>query len=95
MTIAKRYRKKPVEVSAVKWDGSIQGPLGADEIEKWSSGKTKCRMVPPNVTHPYIFIETLEGEMRAEPGDYIVLGTHGEYYPVKPEIFEANNELVK
>jgi len=39
-------------------------------------------------------ILTLEGTMRADPGDYIVTGVKGESYPVKPDIFEATYEPV-
>lgn len=35
-------------------------------------------------------VVTLEGTMWGNPGDYLVIGTHGESYPVKKEIFEAN-----
>ena len=34
------------------------------------------------------FIETLEGTMKANKGDYIITGVNGEEYPVKPEIFK-------
>ena len=37
-------------------------------------------------------IETLEGTMRAEPGDWIITGVKGERYPCKPDIFEATYE---
>jgi hypothetical protein len=37
-----------------------------------------------------ISIPTLEGNMLASPGDYIIKGTHGEFYPCKPNIFEEN-----
>lgn len=37
---------------------------------------------------PRLFIETLEGDMEVLPGDYIVIGTNGEYYPCKPIPFE-------
>jgi hypothetical protein len=40
-------------------------------------------------------INTLEGVMLAEPGDWIVTGTQGERYPVKPHIFEQIYELVE
>ncbi len=42
-----------------------------------------------------IVIETLEGAMTAKPGDWIVTGTHGEHYPVKPEIFAETYEKVE
>lgn len=39
-------------------------------------------------------IETLEGTMRADPGDWIIKGVNGEFYPCKPEIFEATYDQV-
>ena len=41
-----------------------------------------------------IVIDTLEGKMKASPGDWIVKGVNGEIYPVKPDIFEKTYELV-
>ncbi len=43
-------------------------------------------------------IKTLEGEMKVHPGDYVVKGSKGEFYPVNKEIFnelyeEVNNEI--
>lgn len=40
-------------------------------------------------------IETLEGTMRANVGDWIITGVKGERYPCKPDIFEATYEEVK
>ncbi|MFJ7842032.1 hypothetical protein ACIQXG_21625 [Lysinibacillus sphaericus] len=39
-------------------------------------------------------IETLEGTMRADKGDWIVTGINGEQYPVKPDIFEKTYEAI-
>ena len=39
-------------------------------------------------------IHTLEGEMIASPGDWIITGVHGEKYPCKPDIFEKTYEKV-
>ena len=39
-------------------------------------------------------IHTLEGDMTAKPGDYIVTGVHGEQYPCKPDVFEETYEEV-
>ncbi|KYG34925.1 hypothetical protein [Alkalihalobacillus trypoxylicola] len=39
-------------------------------------------------------IKTLEGTMKASPGDWIVTGVHGEKYPVKPDIFEKTYKLI-
>ncbi|MDU2218139.1 MAG: hypothetical protein E7E34_11825 [Staphylococcus epidermidis] len=46
-------------------------------------------------TKNYIIINTLEGEMTANVGDYIVRGVNGEFYPVKPEIFEKTYEVLE
>lgn len=40
-------------------------------------------------------IETLEGVMHAEPGDWIITGVNGEKYPCKPDIFEKTYEPVE
>ena len=40
-------------------------------------------------------IQTLEGVMHANIGDYIITGVHGEIYPCKPDIFEKTYEEVK
>ncbi len=45
-------------------------------------------------TDKEIDIETLEGTMHADVGDYIITGVKGEKYPCKPDIFEATYEKV-
>ncbi len=40
-------------------------------------------------------IETLEGDMRGDVGDYLIRGVQGELYPCKPDIFKATYELVE
>ena len=46
-------------------------------------------------TSKELIIETLEGDMIASKGDWIVTGVDGEQYPVKPDIFTKTYELVK
>lgn len=41
-----------------------------------------------------MYIETLEGTMKASVGDYIIKGVNGEFYPCKPDIFEKTYEEV-
>lgn len=41
-----------------------------------------------------LIIHTLEGDMTAMPGDWIITGIKGEQYPCKPDIFEATYEMV-
>lgn len=91
-----KYRKKPVIVDAIQWTGynptEIKMFIGnAGEVfihdAAWVAG----------VAHPCveITIYTLEGNMKASVGDYIIKGVCGELYPCKPEIFEQTYEPVE
>nr|DAD82913.1 MAG TPA: PGDYG protein [Siphoviridae sp. ctXZx16]DAO32138.1 MAG TPA: PGDYG protein [Caudoviricetes sp.] len=46
-------------------------------------------------TDKEMIIHTLEGDLKASPGDYIITGTRGEQYPCKPDIFEEIYEEIK
>lgn len=86
-----KYRKKPVVIEAVKWTGSNR-----DEIDTFL-GLTNS---PDTANHGYadnnqLIIKTLEGNHAANPGDMIIKGVKGEFYPCKPDIFEATYEEVK
>ena len=41
------------------------------------------------------FIDTLEGKMEADPGDWIITGVEGEQYPCKPDIFQKTYEILQ
>ena len=45
-------------------------------------------------TDTEVVIHTLEGDMKASPGDWIITGVNGEQYPCKPDIFEKTYEPV-
>jgi hypothetical protein len=80
------FRKKPVEVEAIQWTGE-----NAEEIKACCGEKAS----PPWRHSPRTFlIETAEGHLGAMPGDWIIKGIAGEFYPCKPEIFEESYELV-
>lgn len=86
-----KYRKKPVVIDAVQW-------IGQDFWEDKVKNKILIEAYEEGhfvLTHGVIYIKTLEGDMVACFGDYIIKGTHGEFYPVKSDIFEANYEKVK
>jgi hypothetical protein len=88
-----RYRKKPVEIEAVRLPNPRQGQEENgtyNEISAWCGGEK----VNDAVDGWCILIETLEGQMKARPGDWIIKGVAGEFYPCKPEIFEATYEAV-
>lgn len=85
----KTYRKKPVIVEALRYTGDNWRKL-ADWIgfEDCSVGKTSSTEIQP------MYIHTLEGKMEASPGDYVIRGTDGEFYPCKPNIFKDIYEEV-
>ena len=93
----KRYRKKPVEVDVVLWDG--QNVNEVMELVDFDLLPNPNGHVNPGIGHVpalgTLDIPTLEGTMVAQPGDYIIKGVAGELYPCKPEIFEATYEEVK
>lgn len=83
-----KYRKKPVEIRAFR--------LGFDDIPVWVQESGTFSLHTTNkllMTHASI--ETLEGVMRAELGDWIIEGVQGELYPCKHDIFEATYEKVE
>lgn len=73
-----RYVKKPIAIEAVKWKG-----FNNDEIKDFDGDADNG--IPPSVD---CSIETLEGVMKANVGDYIIKGVNGEFYPCKQDIFE-------
>lgn len=83
----------------MRWDGTAEG---ATTIIDWilsGNGTATYRCdgpggCPGNGSGHYLAIQTLEGDMVAEPGDYIIRGVQGEFYPCKPDIFEATYEVV-
>ena len=82
MGSVKKFRKKPVVIEAMLYGNS---PF---EVAEWCGGE--YHWIPT----PHISIETLEGRMEAKPGDYIIKGVQGEFYPCKPDIFEATYDEV-
>lgn len=96
MTV-KRYRKKPVEIEAMRYDGTTDT---ATEIIDWAlaSGETITYYCPDDEScrreSHALNIATLEGMMTALPSDWVIRGVAGEFYPCKPEIFAATYEEV-
>lgn len=82
-----KYRKKPVVINAVKWTGS-----NVKEMIAFVSDKIKD--VSEIGADKSITIHTLEGDMKADVGDYVIKGIKGEFYPCKSDIFEATYESV-
>lgn len=81
-----KFRKKPVEIEAVRWEG---GMAAFETVLEWGGGERTVSTLDGQ-----LFIETLEGTMCANIGDWIIRGVQGEIYPCKPDIFEATYDLV-
>ena len=80
--MSKKYRKKPVVIEAIQWIGN-----NLSEIDNLI-GRTVDNKETTLVIH------TLEGDMEASIGDYIIKGVNGEFYPCKPDIFDKTYEEV-
>lgn len=92
-----KYRKKPVVIEAIKWTGE-----NFDEIKKFCPSVIDLGAAcfpdgtwadnPPSWP---LSIPTLEGNHTAIIGDFIIKGIKGEFYPCKPDIFEATYDTVE
>lgn len=88
---AHRFRKRPVEVEAVR---VTDDPADiADFLHRCE--KTAAAGAFQDPASGDVHIGTLEGVMHAGPGDWIVRGVRGELYPVRGDIFEATYEPVE
>jgi hypothetical protein len=94
-----RYRKKPVTIEArrmPRWDEAPSALRFAEQCEAlalWCGGVARIMdQAEEDGVMEGIYIPTLEGEMRADPGDWIICGVQGEFYPCKPDIFAATYE---
>jgi hypothetical protein len=85
-----KYRKKPVVIEAMQFNGDYS------PIEQWVHDLDLEQ--DPDIYQlagdEALYVGTLEGEMTAKVGDWIICGVKGEFYPCKPDIFEATYEPV-
>jgi len=79
-----KFRKKPVVIEAIQWDGRHETIKSLEE-----AGMESVYLFGDRDVTPELVVKTLEGEMRADPGDWIIKGVKGEFYPCKPDIFAA------
>jgi hypothetical protein len=103
-----QFRKKPVVIEARRVpvydpDGDITEYLDASvRLAEWCLGRSYMMQEPDVVSMfgavcvegPHIRLSTLEGDHAALPGDWIIQGVQGEFYPCKPDIFEQTYEEV-
>lgn len=79
-----KYRKKPVVIEAFRF--------GEKTPAWWREAIINGTVWNQGGVNPYATIKTLEGEMRANDGDWIIRGVKGELYPCRADIFEATYE---
>jgi hypothetical protein len=82
-----QFRKKPVVINAIQWDGTFESFNAIGEL-------AQGQHVEP-IGADALRIPTLEGDHRADKGDWIIRGVKGEIYPCKPDIFAATYDVVE
>ena len=96
-----RWRKKPVVIEAMALDGTPEVAFAARQWIEANGGHAHDGPVPegsyppdegPHGDGSHVMIYALEGRMLACPGDFIIRGVQGEFYPCKPDIFAATYE---
>jgi len=88
--IMQKFRKKQVVIEAAQWKGN-----NIMHIQGFMISNPPIYMSDLSNADEIIGIETLEGRMVANIGDWIIKGVQGEFYPCKPDIFEETYESVK
>lgn len=94
MTIVGKYRKKPVEVEAIQWRPYEMLLKDVMDFMGVTGDMAKEGILSIGKDRVHLIIRTLEGDMTVSDGDYIIKGIKGEFYPCKPDIFEATYEAV-
>ena len=96
----KKYRKKPVVIRALQWDGTNNNEvLDFCDKAKLQYVIRKPKNIFSNKREKYeeiaLFIQTFGGVHEAYIGDYIIEGVNGEFYPCKLDIFKKTYEEVQ
>lgn len=84
-----RYKKKPVVIDAIQWDGSEDGAINIASQEEFE-GMLDFK----SGGFDGFYIKTLEGLMQVSKDDYVIRGVKGEFYPCKPDIFELTYDKI-
>lgn len=85
-----KYRKRPVVIEAIQWDGTWEDSAN---ILEFCQGNAFVRN-DLDFKRQYLIIKTLEGEHLVSPKDFVIKGIAGEFYPCKSDIFEKTYEKV-
>lgn len=98
MSEPRKFRKKPVVIEAMQWDGT---PEEATPVINWMlDGGGTARYFAPGewdsgeTQGTYLVIDTLEGRMCASANDWVIRGVANEFYPCCPDVFAQTYEAV-
>ena len=91
-----KFRKKPVVVEAEQFTAGLPGQPGGivERVVNFGVPKADGDLVASAFDNKH-WVQTLEGPLIVSNGDWIICGVKGEFYPCKPDIFAATNELVE
>lgn len=81
-----RYIKKPIPIEAIEFTGDNR-----EEILKFTNNQA---IFKDENGFYILIIHTLEGDMIARKGCYIIRGIHGEYYPIQGDIFKETYDPI-
>jgi len=84
-----KYVKKPVVIEAMQFTDETKDMVYNWINETFHNITADC----DKIGNPILIIETLEGNMTAAFGDFVIKGVNGEFYPCKPDIFEKTYEI--
>ena len=83
-----KFVKKPVVVEAIQYNG-----INITEVESFVGAKLPTVLL--SVEDTQLIIPTLEGDMKASKGDYVIKGIKGEFYPCKSDVFKSTYNVVE
>lgn len=82
-----KYRKKPIVIEALQWNGT-----NFNEIHDFTRDNSSFLL--NDAKELVLVVHTLEGDMTASEGDFIICGVNDEFYACKPDVFEKTYEKV-
>jgi len=88
-----KYRKKPVVIEAVQYTSKEMFDIETAVLPGWLVRAVMNEEIDVDIDNN-VSIKTLEGVMNVSIGDWILKGIAGEFYPCKPDIFEATYDAI-
>ena len=90
MIMERVVKKKPIAVKCVQFTKDLTD----HELRTWSNMKAFITQLDRD-DEPCVMINTLEGTMKAQYGDWIMMGNYEDVYPIRQDIFDATYDFVR